>query len=120
MSVAPGLAFPEIVPGRPALVLAPMEGVMDAPMRAMMSELGPLSYGVAEFLRVSQEVPPRHVFLRHVPEFASGLTVASANGGWAFPLQIQLLGGDPERLAGAAAVAVGLGARAIDLNFGCP
>jgi tRNA-dihydrouridine synthase C len=35
-------------------------------------------------------------------------------------VQVQLLGGDPERLARAAEVAVRAGARAVDLNFGCP
>jgi tRNA-dihydrouridine synthase C len=33
---------------------------------------------------------------------------------------VQLLGGDPTRLADSAQVAVRLGASAIDINFGCP
>ncbi len=37
-----------------------------------------------------------------------------------FPVQLQLLGGDPEKLARSAVRAVALGAAAIDLNFGCP
>jgi tRNA-dihydrouridine synthase C len=36
------------------------------------------------------------------------------------PVQVQLLGGDPGRLAGTAALCHELGATAIDLNFGCP
>jgi tRNA-dihydrouridine synthase C len=36
------------------------------------------------------------------------------------PVQVQLLGGDPDMLAQAAVVAVEAGARAVDLNFGCP
>ena len=36
------------------------------------------------------------------------------------PVQVQLLGGDPGRMAEAAVVAVKAGAKAIDINFGCP
>jgi nifR3 family TIM-barrel protein len=36
------------------------------------------------------------------------------------PFHVQLFGRDPERLAEAAKVAVGHGADAVDLNFGCP
>jgi tRNA-dihydrouridine synthase C len=36
------------------------------------------------------------------------------------PVQIQLLGGDPNLMAAAAGRACELGATAIDLNFGCP
>jgi tRNA-dihydrouridine synthase C len=36
------------------------------------------------------------------------------------PVQVQLLGGHAERMAESAAVAVEAGARAVDLNFGCP
>src|SRR3954469_15105624 len=105
----------DLRPGEPALLLAPMEGVTDAPMRQLMSEAGGFSFCVAEFLRVSQVVPPRHLFARHVPELTDG---ARTPGG--LPVQVQLLGGDPERLAGAAQVAVAAGATAVDLNFGCP
>jgi tRNA-dihydrouridine synthase C len=35
-------------------------------------------------------------------------------------VQVQLLGGDPGKLAQAAVAAVRAGARAVDLNFGCP
>jgi tRNA-dihydrouridine synthase C len=36
------------------------------------------------------------------------------------PVQVQLLGGDPDKLARSAVIAVKMGATAIDLNFGCP
>jgi tRNA-dihydrouridine synthase C len=36
------------------------------------------------------------------------------------PVQVQLLGGDAERMAASAVVAHQGGARAIDINFGCP
>ena len=63
---------PWIQAGVPALVLAPMEGVMDAAMRALLSELGGFTFCVAEFLRISQAVPGVRVFQRHVPELMHG------------------------------------------------
>lgn len=102
-------------PQTPCLILAPMEGVTDAPMRALMGESGAFRYGVSEFLRVSHEVPPARVFLKHIPELEHGARTASQ-----MPVQVQLLGGDPGRLAATASLACELGAPGIDLNFGCP
>ena len=100
---------------QPAVVLAPMEGVTDAPMRALQGELGGFQYAVAEYFRISQNVPASSVFLRHIPELAtSGRTLSG------LPVQVQLLGGDPDRLAAAAVIAHRAGAWGIDLNFGCP
>jgi tRNA-dihydrouridine synthase C len=99
----------------PALILAPMDGITDAPMRAVQGEIGAFSFAVSEFIRVSQEAPPRHVFLRHVPELAEGGLTPTG-----LPVQVQLLGGDPDRMARAAVTACEAGARAIDINFGCP
>ena len=99
----------------PALLLAPMDGVTDASMRAVQGEMGAFTFAVTEFIRVSQEVPPAHVFHRHVPELLTGGVTCTG-----LPVQIQLLGGDPERMARAALVACNAGATAIDINFGCP
>ena len=55
----------------PALILAPMDGITDAPMRALQGETGAFTFAVSEFLRVSQLVPPRHLFQRHIPELAA-------------------------------------------------
>ena len=104
-----------VVPGKPALGLAPMEGVTDAPMRALMSERGGFTYCVSEFLRVNDLVPPSKVFRSHIPELAEGCATKSG-----IPIQVQLLGGNAEVLALSAAKAVELGARGIDINFGCP
>lgn len=105
--------------GKPALVLAPMEGVTDAPMRALMSERGGFTHLVTEFLRVSQTVLPKKVFLRDVSELrAQGEYRGRTKEG--LPVMVQLLGGNPERLAASAVEAVKLGALGIDLNFGCP
>lgn len=107
--------LPTIEAGVPALVLAPMEGVTDAPMRALMTEIGGFTFCVTEFLRVSQSVPGPRVFRERVPEFANGCRTPAG-----VPVQVQLLGGDSDRLALAALNAIQAGARAVDLNFGCP
>jgi tRNA-dihydrouridine synthase C len=92
-----------------------MEGVTDAAMRALLSELGGFTFCVAEFLRISQTVPGVRVFQKHVPELMHGGRTPTGT-----PVQVQLLGGDPGRLAQAALVSIRAGARAVDLNFGCP
>jgi tRNA-dihydrouridine synthase C len=102
-------------PDVPALILAPMEGVTDAPMRAVQGGCGAFTFAVSEFLRVSQTVPPRHVFLDHVPELLTGARTPTG-----MPVAVQLLGGDAGRMAEAAVRAHELGAPAIDINFGCP
>jgi len=109
--------------GEPAVLLAPMEGVIDATMRDFLSGLGPevgsevggIDACVSEFIRISQDIPPRRVFLRHIPELAQGGATPSG-----VPVQVQLLGGSPEKLAEAAIGACEAGAWGVDLNFGCP
>jgi tRNA-dihydrouridine synthase C len=96
-------------------VLAPMEGVTDAPMRGLLSELGGFTFCVAEFLRVSQAAPGKRAVRGHVPELMQGGRTAAG-----LPVQVQLLGGNPDLLAQAALAFVRAGARAVDLNFGCP
>jgi len=98
-------------PETPALVLAPMDGITDAPMRALMAESGTFTYAVSEFLRVSTDPIPPKVFRREVPELAEPTGL---------PVQIQILGGDPERMAISAMNAVKAGAPGVDINFGCP
>jgi len=99
----------------PALILAPMDGLTDAPMRAVQGEAGAFTFAVSEFLRVSSEVLGKREIHRHVPEL---LTDGRTRSG--LPVQVQILGGHPERMARSAAVAVEAGARAVDINFGCP
>lgn len=101
--------------GRPALFLAPMEGVTDAPMRTLLSERGGFTHLVTEFLRVSQIVLPKRLYPRHMHEIETGSRTRSGT-----PVMLQFLGGSPERLALSAALAVEMGAKGIDLNFGCP
>jgi tRNA-dihydrouridine synthase C len=104
-----------ITPRLPALVLAPMDGVTDRLMRGLLTARMPFSYCVSEFIRVSALVPPAHVFLKEVPELRFMSATAAGT-----PVGVQILGGDPERVSQAALVATQLGARVVDLNFGCP
>jgi len=101
--------------GERALVLAPMDGITDATMRSVMGEIGSFSYAVTEFVRVSQDPVPSKVFRREVPELANGGLTSSG-----MRVQVQILGGHPERMAITAVNAIRAGATAIDINFGCP
>jgi tRNA-dihydrouridine synthase C len=101
--------------GRSALILAPMDGVTDALMRRLLTRRMPFSYCVTEFIRVSQIALPAHVFRKEVPELCSNACTEAGT-----PVGVQLLGGDPDRLAESALRAVAAGAKIIDLNFGCP
>jgi tRNA-dihydrouridine synthase C len=102
-------------PNQTAVVLAPMEGVMDAPMRALIADLGGFDYGVSEFVRVGQHVVSAKQILKEIPDLNGPIF-----GDATFPLQLQLLGDSPELMAGTAIEACIAGARAIDINFGCP
>ena len=104
-----------ITRGKPTLILAPMDGVTDALMRRVITRRMPVSYCVTEFIRISALVPPEKTFLLDVPELRHGSKTESGAG-----VQVQLLGGSPDRLAESAARAIRLGATGIDLNFGCP
>ena len=92
-----------------------MEGVMDAPMRAVLAEIGGFDFAVSEFIRVSQQALKARAIAHKVPELTG-----AALGRATLPIQVQLLGSSPELLAATALEACVAGARAIDLNFGCP
>ena len=99
------------------IFLAPMEGVIDHHFRTIYGDIGGVDICVSEFLRVNDLPISEKTLLRDCPELnRSGLS-ATPNG---TPVRIQLLGSNPETLAESAAMAAGLGASAIDLNFGCP
>lgn len=97
------------------LALAPMEGVLDHPMRELLCELGGFDYCVTEFVRVTNQLLPPRVFHRLCPELKQGGKTRNGT-----PVVVQLLGGNATMLAANAARASELGAPGIDLNFGCP
>ena len=102
-------------PNIPALVLAPMEGITDAPMRAFQGASGAFTYAVSEFIRVSSDAMTSKLFQRDVPELLTGACTVTG-----LPVQIQILGGDPELMAQSARAACEGGAPGVDINFGCP
>lgn len=97
------------------ILLAPMQGLVDAPMRALLTGMGGVDACVTEFVRVTHALLPARTFHRLCPELRQGGRTPSG-----VPVSIQLLGADPACLADNAARAAELGAPAIDLNFGCP
>ncbi len=97
------------------IMLAPMEGVTDYHMRALLTSVGGYDRCVTEFLRVTDHLYPDRVFYRCCPELHEGGQTRAGT-----PVYVQLLGSDAQALADNAAKAVSLGALGIDLNFGCP
>jgi tRNA-dihydrouridine synthase C len=97
------------------LILAPMEGVMDYAMRELLTSINHFDLCITEFVRVVDNLVPRHVFKRIAPELLNaGLTINGTK------VRIQLLGQEPDWIAENAVRAIELGSHGIDLNFGCP
>lgn len=92
-----------------------MEGVVNARMRALLTEIGGIDRCVTEFVRVTRQLLPARVFHRYCPELLEGSRTPSG-----VPVYLQLLGSEPDCMADNAARAAQLGAAGIDLNFGCP
>ncbi|MDZ7854409.1 MAG: tRNA-dihydrouridine synthase family protein [Halomonas sp.] len=93
-----------------------MEGVIDAVTRDLLTRSPGFDWVVTEFVRVVDARLPPRVFHRHCPELARpGVTTPSG-----VPVQLQILGSDPDTLAANARQALRLGATGLDLNFGCP
>jgi tRNA-dihydrouridine synthase C len=101
--------------GPDRILLAPMEGIVDAVMRDLLTRIGGIDLCVTEFIRVTDRLLPDHEFHKYCPELRSGSRTSSGT-----PVIVQLLGGKPEALAENACRAIDLGASGIDLNFGCP
>ena len=97
------------------LLLAPMEGVLDHHLRALMSSIGGIDICVTEFIRVNEHLMSTRTFTRNCPELLTHSRTASGT-----PVRVQLLGGQPAPMAENAAMLATLNPAAIDLNFGCP
>jgi len=99
----------------PQLLLAPMEGLLDHPLREVLTAVGGIDRCVSEFIRITDRLMPDRVFTRIVPELRQGgRTLAGV------PVRPQLLGSDPACLADNAGALAALGPDGVDLNFGCP
>ena len=97
------------------ILLAPMEGLLDASLRDVLTRIGGITRCVSEFIRITDRLLPPQVFLRLMPELHNASCTPAG-----VPVRAQLLGSDPACLADNAAQLAALGAEGIDLNFGCP
>lgn len=97
------------------VILAPMEGVLDALVRELLTEINDYDLCVTEFVRVVNTLLPKKTFYRLCPELLQQGKTKSGT-----PIRVQLLGNSAEWLAENAARAVELGSSGIDLNCGCP
>lgn len=90
------------------VLMAPMTGVTDLPFRQVASRLG-AAYVATEMVASAELARGRPDVVRR----------AAVGGG--LPLTvIQLVGGDPAKMAEGARMAERAGADIIDLNYGCP
>lgn len=97
------------------IVLAPMEGLADEIMRAVLTRVADVDWCVTEFVRVTGSLLPPRAFWRISPELEQGARTRAGT-----PVHLQLLGSDPGCMGDNAARAAELGAPVVDLNFGCP
>ncbi len=97
------------------IILAPMEGLVDAPIRETLTKVGGIDRCVTEFIRVTHGTLPPRIFYKYAPELHNrSLTRVGT------PVAVQLLGSDPEQLGVHGLKAAELGATQVDINFGCP
>ncbi|SFC44325.1 tRNA-dihydrouridine synthase C [Pragia fontium] len=94
------------------VMLAPMEGVLDAYIRERL-----LIYDlcVTEFVRVLYTLLLPKAFYRLCPELHNGGRTKSST-----PVRVQLLGNSPQWMVENAARTVEMGSHGIVLNGGCP
>jgi len=97
------------------ILLAPMEGLLDASLRDALTRVGGVDRCVSEFIRITDQLLPERVYTRVIPELLNGGRTPAGT-----PVRGQLLGSDPACMADNAAVLAALGPEGIDLNFGCP
>ncbi|MCS7232573.1 MAG: tRNA-dihydrouridine synthase family protein [Synergistetes bacterium] len=90
------------------IFLAPIAGITKLPFRGLFWEDG-LDYAYTEMIS--------GVALYHRdPKALSLIDIAS----WEGPVGVQIVGGDPEKVAQGAIIAEKWGASSIDINMGCP
>ncbi|MEX1168127.1 MAG: tRNA-dihydrouridine synthase [Hydrogenophaga sp.] len=97
------------------LLLAPMEGLLDATLRDVLTRTGGIDRCVSEFIRVTNTLLPERAFYRVVPELHNGGFIRAG-----VPVRVQLLGSDPVCLAENAERLAAISPHGVDLNFGCP
>jgi nifR3 family TIM-barrel protein len=93
----------------PPLVLSPMAGVTDVPFRALLKRRGGIGLTVSEFISVEG-------LTRNNPKSRRQMRFHE----YERPFAVQIFGGQPGRMAMAAAMAEEVGADILDVNCGCP
>ncbi|MEX0603114.1 MAG: tRNA-dihydrouridine synthase [Marinobacter sp.] len=97
------------------IILAPMEGLVDSPIRESLTQVGGIDRCVTEFIRVTHGMLPPRIFYKYAPELHNRCLTRTG-----VPVAVQLLGSDTDQMALHGARAAELGAPQIDINFGCP
>ncbi|MCY4044797.1 MAG: tRNA-dihydrouridine synthase [Cellvibrionales bacterium] len=97
------------------ITLAPMEGVLDHRLRHLLCAIGGIDQCVTEFIRVTDKTYPKRVYEKIYPEMHQDSKTANNT-----PVKPQLLGDNPKAMAANATKLIQLGAKSIDINFGCP
>lgn len=90
------------------VILAPLSGVSDLPYRRMVKRFG-------AGLVVTEMIASRAMIMQTRESFQKCATVTDE-----FPMSVQLAGFEPEVMAEAAKMNEDMGAKIIDINFGCP
>lgn len=98
-----------------ALILAPMEGLLDHTLRDILTRFGGINWCVSEFIRITGTRLPHRTFYRLLPELTNGARTPAG-----IPIRAQILGSDPVSMANNAARLAELGPFGVDINFGCP
>ena len=97
------------------IILAPMEGLVDAPIRETLTKVGGIDRCVTEFIRVTHGMLPPRIFYKYAPELYNGALTEVGT-----PVAVQLLGSNADMMGRHGAKAAELGAGQVDINFGCP
>ena len=97
------------------IILAPMEGLVDAPIRETLTKVGGIDRCVTEFIRVTHGMLPPRIFYKYAPELHNNALTEVGT-----PVAVQLLGSSAEMMGRHGAKAAELGAGQVDINFGCP
>ena len=97
------------------IILAPMEGLVDAPIRETLTKVGGIDRCVTEFIRVTHGMLPPRIFYKYAPELHNGALTEVGT-----PVAVQLLGSNADMMGRHGAKAAELGAGQVDINFGCP
>lgn len=91
------------------LMLSPLAGYTNLPMRLTVRELGGLGWGVTDLVNARSLIERSPGALRLVARHPEDR-----------PMAIQLFGSVPEEMRDAAVICQELGAEAVDINMGCP